>query len=215
MAELALAYRLTEDVHSSFYVSGRHLSPTEIRLSGIRADISEISKTERLTTFGRIEDKRVYQHLSRSPKTGYFHLSTVFTDPGGAVRQARITPDAEPKHVQTIAETLFMQAILRIARTRELIERLKTDQISPDSPKINFGDVFKHLHGTTYEVDALVARAEGNEETGSLGLDVVYTQLDDGEVNPAGTQYTRSIEEFLYGMAEQNGEFVPIFQRHD
>lgn len=80
-----------------------------------------------------------------------------------------------------------------------------------DDQSIVIGGIYDHCSGTSYQVNAVVVRAENYEQTGVLTEDVLYTQLTDGEVNPAGTQYTRSKREFLTGVTEINGRKVPIF----
>lgn len=86
--------------------------------------------------------------------------------------------------------------------------------ISPEGAanEIVIGGVYDHVSGSTsYRVDGVITRAENYETGGRLTQDVVYTQLDDGEVNPAGTRYTRSLGQFLLGTVEVNGEQRPIF----
>lgn len=61
---------------------------------------------------------------------------------------------------------------------------------------INVGQIYKHPSGTTYRVDELLLSAEGYEETGALPQSVIYTQLQSGGY-PAGTRYTRTVENFL------------------
>lgn len=80
-----------------------------------------------------------------------------------------------------------------------------------DKQNVVIGGIYEHYSGTSYRVDAVVIRAENYEQTGTLTEDVLYTQLTDGKVNPAGTQYTRSKSEFLSGVIEINGREVHIF----
>jgi len=63
--------------------------------------------------------------------------------------------------------------------------------------EIKVGEIYKHSSGTTYRVDELLLSADGYEQSGSLSEVVVYTQLEDGKVMPAGTRYTRSTNNFL------------------
>lgn len=59
------------------------------------------------------------------------------------------------------------------------------------------GEVYRHSSGTTYRVDELLRSAEDYENTGELPEAVVYTQLQEGEVMPAGTRYTRTVVDFM------------------
>ncbi|HEX5455977.1 MAG TPA: hypothetical protein VFW77_01285 [Candidatus Saccharimonadales bacterium] len=116
-AEAASAYELAEKLHSSLYNDPANRARGLITDGEVRADISEMSGTERLTTIGEIAGRRVYQHLSRSRKTGAFYLSTVFTEPGGEVMLKKITENSPPEVIAVVAETLFMQSIGRAAET--------------------------------------------------------------------------------------------------
>ena len=62
---------------------------------------------------------------------------------------------------------------------------------------IKIGETYKHSSGTTYHIDELIHSAEGYEESGLLPEAVIYTQLENGEVMPAGTRYTRTVSNFL------------------
>ncbi len=85
------------------------------------------------------------------------------------------------------------------------------DHEQGQTPEVIIGGTYDHFEGTSYRVDAVVTRAEDYERTHQLSEDVIYTQLNDGEVNPAGTQYTRSKTQFLFGTVEVEGNEVPIF----
>lgn len=51
--------------------------------------------------------------------------------------------------------------------------------------------------GLSYQVDDVVPDLTGYESTHDLSNSaVIYTQLDNGEINPAGTIYVRSEEDF-------------------
>jgi hypothetical protein len=77
---------------------------------------------------------------------------------------------------------------------------------------IVIGGIYDHVSGSTsYRVDEVLTRAEGYETGEPLTQDVIYTQLNDGEINPAGTRYTRSLGQFTLGTVEVNGEQRPIF----
>jgi len=54
--------------------------------------------------------------------------------------------------------------------------------------------------------DELLLSADGYEETGSLYEVVIYTQLKDGEVMPAGTRYTRSVANFSKNFVLKSNE---------
>lgn len=62
---------------------------------------------------------------------------------------------------------------------------------------IKVREIYRHPSGTTYRVDELLWSAEGYEESGLLPEAVVYTQLQDGEIMPTGTRYTRTVTNFL------------------
>ena len=70
-------------------------------------------------------------------------------------------------------------------------------KIPESESNIKVGEIYAHSGGTTYRVDGLLWSAEGYEENGSLPKAVIYTQLEDGEIMPAGTRYTRSEINFL------------------
>ena len=62
---------------------------------------------------------------------------------------------------------------------------------------LTVGEIYKHSSGTTYRIDELLFSADGYEQSGSLTEVVIYTQLEDGKVMPAGTRYSRSTTNFL------------------
>jgi hypothetical protein len=61
---------------------------------------------------------------------------------------------------------------------------------------VKIGEIYQHSSGTTYRVDEVLLSAENYETTGELPEAVVYTQLQDGEIMPAGTRYVRSLNDF-------------------
>jgi hypothetical protein len=91
----------------------------------------------------------------------------------------------------------------------------KTGEGEAAAPELAEGDIIKHYTGTRYRVDGFTTIAEGYEKTGKLVPGVKYTQLDDGEVNPAGTEYVRSKQEILHGTTKHEGKKVPIFEKLD
>lgn len=111
MSEVSTAYKLAESIHGNLYHDPENKRRGTIVDGEVRADIAEPYKTERLTTIGEVEGRRVYQHLSRSIRNGHYYLSTVFTEPGGEIRRARITEEAPPEMAETLAATLFTQAL--------------------------------------------------------------------------------------------------------
>lgn len=74
------------------------------------------------------------------------------------------------------------------------------------------GDVFEHCMGGTYTYLRLQPDATGYEKTGEVKHLAQYRQEHDGGF-PAGTIWTRDLEEFLHGTAEVNGEIVPVFRK--
>ena len=62
---------------------------------------------------------------------------------------------------------------------------------------IKVGEIYKHSSGTTYRIDELLWSADGYEESSILPEAVIYTQLEDGEIMPIGTRYTRTVTNFL------------------
>ncbi|MFZ1249611.1 MAG: hypothetical protein WAQ24_04820 [Candidatus Saccharimonadales bacterium] len=73
------------------------------------------------------------------------------------------------------------------------------------------GEIFEHCMGGRYRVDRLGWSATGYEQTGEIKRAVYYTQLTAGEKFPAGAQWDRSLEEFMHGTVEVDGEVVRIF----
>lgn len=71
-------------------------------------------------------------------------------------------------------------------------------------PKV--GEIYTHNSGTTYRIDELLLSAENYETTGELPEAVIYTQLQDGEIMPAGTKYTRTITNFMANFVLRNAE---------
>ena len=66
--------------------------------------------------------------------------------------------------------------------------------------KIEIGKKYKHKPSSLpYIVHGIYNDAAGYEETGILKMEstVLYEQLEDGEVSPKGTMWTRSIIEFI------------------
>lgn len=62
---------------------------------------------------------------------------------------------------------------------------------------IVIGGIYQHYSGDTiYKVVEIVHSAERYEQTGKIGKNVIYTQLNDGKL-PAGTRWTRSVKNFL------------------
>lgn len=72
------------------------------------------------------------------------------------------------------------------------------------------GRTIDHCGGTAYEIDDVILRAQGWERTGELKPEALYTQIVSGEY-PAGTRYSRSVEEIEHGTTEIEGKTVPIF----
>jgi hypothetical protein len=62
---------------------------------------------------------------------------------------------------------------------------------------VKVGEIYQHSSGTTYKVDEILLSAENYEATSELPEAVVYIQLQDGEIMPAGTRYTRTLDDFL------------------
>ena len=113
MSELSSTYKLADSVHSHLFYNEANQARGRIFPGEIWADLSEPYKTQRLTIFGEVEGRAVYQHLSKSVRTGQLYLTTVFTEPEGELIRTHIT-EASPSEVTTIIEkTLFMRAILQ------------------------------------------------------------------------------------------------------
>ena len=74
------------------------------------------------------------------------------------------------------------------------------------------GEVYEHCMGGTYTFLGLQYDATGYEITGKVTQIARYRQDHDGGF-PAGTEWTRNLEEFMHGTAEINGQKVPIFHR--
>jgi hypothetical protein len=119
MSEQSVAFQLAESIHGSLYNDPVNQRRGQIAAGEVRADISEPYKTQRLTVTGEIEGRPVYQHLSRSIRNGYYYLSTVFTEPGGEVRTARITEESPAEAAEALAASLFTGALRQLAETRE------------------------------------------------------------------------------------------------
>jgi hypothetical protein len=62
---------------------------------------------------------------------------------------------------------------------------------------VQVGETYRHNSGTTYRIDEMLFSAENYETTSELPEAVIYTQLQDGEVKPAGTRYVRTLNDFL------------------
>ena len=87
----------------------------------------------------------------------------------------------------------------------ELIPNIPEDIPQP-------GEVYAHCMGGTYTFLGIQHDATGYETTGEVTQLARYRQDHDGSF-PAGTIWTRNLEEFMHGTAEINGQKVPIFQR--
>ena len=74
------------------------------------------------------------------------------------------------------------------------------------------GDMFEHCMGGTYTFIGLQPDATGYEATGEVSYLAKYTQNYDGSF-PAGTEWTRRLDEFLHGTTVLNGQTVPIFRK--
>lgn len=84
-------------------------------------------------------------------------------------------------------------------------------EVKQNNREIIIDGIYNGNHGIKYRVDETLPNAEYFEHTGKLSRDVIYTQLDDGELMPAGTRYRRSEAEFLHGTEIINNERVHIF----
>ena len=118
MTQVSPAYERACSMHSALFEDEENQSRGSIAVGDVRADISEPYKTQRLTIFGEIDGKRVYQNLAKSIRNGHFYLSTVFTEPGGAVQLTRITEQSPPEICEVLEATLFAQAIRKIMDVR-------------------------------------------------------------------------------------------------
>ena len=119
MSEVSPVYSLTEHVHDSFLAKNSLLTDAEIAKSNVNLDFEAVTHntTERLRIVGKINGRSAYQSLAKD-KQGIFHLSTVFTDYKGPHFQHDIKATTAPELVDTIAESLFMQALIKIAFSR-------------------------------------------------------------------------------------------------
>jgi hypothetical protein len=88
--------------------------------------------------------------------------------------------------------------------TKEVMRHFETEPLP--------GEIFEHCMGGRYRVDRLGWSATGYEQTGEVKRAIYYTQLTAGEKFPAGTQWDRSLEEFMNGTVEVGGEIVRIFR---
>jgi hypothetical protein len=84
-----------------------------------------------------------------------------------------------------------------------LLKSTKPEELN-DREKIITNAVYVGNHGIGYRVDKIIDSADHYEETGELTPSVHYTQLNDGNY-PAGTEYTRSVKDFLHGVEEVDG----------
>lgn len=77
--------------------------------------------------------------------------------------------------------------------------------------KIIIGQKYRHhdQFNTEYVVDKILLDATGEEETGKLQKYVLYTQTKAG-INPVGTQYVRSLKDFL-SKTKYQGKIVNKF----
>jgi hypothetical protein len=119
MSEPSLAYKLADQIHSSFFGPTSNLTPEELRDSGVNAEVSGPYQTLRLIAFGEREDRPMRQTLSKSHRNGVFFLATIFTETGGEFFMTRITEEAPIETVPILAETVFMEALQKIAAARK------------------------------------------------------------------------------------------------
>ena len=84
---------------------------------------------------------------------------------------------------------------------------------NPANRPIKKGQVWRHKEGPTYRVDKIAKEALDAtfyESDGVLARLVTYTQLEDGEKYPAGTEWTRPDVIFVGG-TEVNGQPILNF----
>jgi len=74
------------------------------------------------------------------------------------------------------------------------------------------GEIYVHCMGGQYRVEGFGQDATGYEEKSEVTQTILYTQLTAGKY-PAGTAWSRSLEEFMHGTVEIDGEQVRIFTR--
>ncbi len=73
------------------------------------------------------------------------------------------------------------------------------------------GSVWDYFDGGSYKVHSLELNATGYEESHTVGIVVVYEQLDAGEF-PRGQTWIRSLEDFQ-GTVSLSGRAIPKFTK--
>jgi hypothetical protein len=120
MSEASIAYELTSHLHETFLGENNVITDEERNRSGVRLADGEINKTLKIHVGGYIDGKPCYQSLAKD-KFGNFHLSTVSCEhgPGNPHTQIDIRPESPDVLLDFIAESLFMQALIHLAVSRQ------------------------------------------------------------------------------------------------
>jgi hypothetical protein len=119
MSQISDAYTVAHHIHESFFAANDILTAEEIAQTGVRVDPDcGPNHTQSLYIRGELEGRGAYQTLSLG-KDGKYYFSTVFTEPGGEYRLDRITQNSPLEKLETLASSLYMSALVKIANSRQ------------------------------------------------------------------------------------------------
>lgn len=112
-------YERAGEIFDTFRGKTELITDAELSESGVVIRSGHMTNVEGVEVFGEREGERAAQRLSLG-KNGIYYLATTFLNPGGRVERKCIGPNSPETSIDVLEDSLFVEALKKIAQTREI-----------------------------------------------------------------------------------------------